>query len=120
GGRAGGPGVAGGGVLGGGGPASEMAAVLSAADLFVLASRKEGSGYALLEAMACGAVPVVTDIPAHRALLGGGTLGLGAAAPRLLWPVGDPGAFARALLDVARRPKEPLRAAVRAFFGREV
>jgi glycosyltransferase involved in cell wall biosynthesis len=101
-------------------PASEMAAVLGAADVFVLGSRKEGSGYALLEAMACGAVPVVTDIPAHRALLGGGAVGLGPTAPPLLWPVGDAEAFARTLVDVARRPLPPLSAAVRAFFEREL
>jgi glycosyltransferase involved in cell wall biosynthesis len=114
------PALAGRVVLRGAVPAADMAAVLGAADLFVLGSRKEGSGYALLEAMACGAVPVVTDIPAHRALLGGGTLGLGPTAPRLLWPVGDAEAFARTLVDVARQPLAPLRAAVRAFFEREL
>ena len=43
----------------------------SAADLFVVGSHHEGSGYALMEACACGAVPVVTDIPTFRLLTGG-------------------------------------------------
>ena len=33
---------------------------------FVLGSHYEGSGYALLEAMACGCVPIVTNIPSYK------------------------------------------------------
>jgi hypothetical protein len=47
-----------------------IAAFLSAADIFVVGSHHEGSGYALMEALACGTTPVVTDIPAFRALAG--------------------------------------------------
>ena len=50
---------------------TEMAPYYSAADIFVSGSRHEGSGYALIEAMACGVVPCVTDIPAFRALTQG-------------------------------------------------
>jgi glycosyltransferase involved in cell wall biosynthesis len=42
----------------------------SAADVFVSGSHREGSGYALIEAMSCGAIPVVTDIPSFRAIAG--------------------------------------------------
>ena len=35
----------------------------SAADFYVSGSHKEGSGYALLEAMACGCIPIITNIP---------------------------------------------------------
>ena len=45
-----------------------MAAFYSAADLFVVGSHHEGSGYSLMEACACGAMPVVTDIPTFRLL----------------------------------------------------
>ncbi|HUA89460.1 MAG TPA: glycosyltransferase family 4 protein, partial [Steroidobacteraceae bacterium] len=48
---------------------------MQAADLFVLGSHREGSGYSLIEALACGLPAAVTDIPSFRALLGtAGTL----------------------------------------------
>jgi len=82
---------------------------LQGADFLLSGSRYEGSGYAVIEALACGAVPVVTDIPSFRFLTGGGAAGV-------LWTPGDPGALAAALLDAARRPLAASRAAVRAFF----
>lgn len=42
----------------------------NAADYFILGSHHEGSGYALCEAMACGCIPVVTDIPSFRSIAG--------------------------------------------------
>jgi glycosyltransferase involved in cell wall biosynthesis len=90
-----------------------IAAFHSAADLFVLGSHHEGSGYALLEAMACGAVPVVTDIPSFRAMTGGGAVGA-------LWPAGDAGAFAAALVRCAG-PERGIRSdQVRARFSRHL
>lgn len=44
-------------------------------DYFILGSHYEGSGYALCEAMACGCVPVVTDISSFRWMLDGGDCG---------------------------------------------
>ena len=85
-------------------PPSRMEAFFSAADLFVLGSHREGSGYALIEALACAAIPVVTDIPSFRVLTDGGTLGP-------LWPPGDAPALAAALVSAARRDPAPLRAA---------
>src|SRR3954469_21219285 len=73
-------------------PRARIAAFFSAADLFVLGSHHEGSGYALIEACACGALPVVTDIPTFQLL----TDGVGA-----LWRAGDAGECARALAAVA-------------------
>jgi glycosyltransferase involved in cell wall biosynthesis len=43
----------------------------SAADYYLAGSHKEGSGYALLEALACGCIPVVSDIPPFRKIVGG-------------------------------------------------
>lgn len=68
-----------------------MAVFYSAADLFVLGSHHEGSGYALIEAMACGAVPVVTDIPSFRVITGAGAVGA-------VWPPGNAAALATALV----------------------
>ena len=48
----------------------EMPNYYAAADVFISGSHYEGSGYALIEAMSAGVVPVVTDIPSFRAIAG--------------------------------------------------
>lgn len=83
--------------------------LMSAADILVQGSHREGSGYSAIEALACGLSPVVTDIPSFRGLLG--TL----PAARL-WPTGDAAALAEALLALAGTPVAERRAAVRARF----
>jgi glycosyltransferase involved in cell wall biosynthesis len=88
-----------------------MPAFFSAADIYVGGSHHEGSGYALMEACACGAVPVVTDIPTFRLLTGG------AGA---LWPVGDPAALAGALVEVSVGNLGDERARIAAHFAREL
>ncbi len=92
-------------------PHERMAAFYSAADLFVVGSHHEGSGYSLMEACACGAVPVVTDIPTFRLLTGAGAVGA-------LWTPGDAADCARALVDVAparsRRGARAARGSLRA------
>jgi glycosyltransferase involved in cell wall biosynthesis len=90
-----------------------LADCLSAADIFVLGSHAEGSGYALIEALACGLVPVVTDIPSFRALTDRGRLGA-------LWPPGDAGALAEAVVGVAERSMEERRAAILRYFEAEL
>jgi glycosyltransferase involved in cell wall biosynthesis len=80
----------------------DMPTFMSAADLFVVGSHHEGSGYALMEAIACGAIPVVTDIPSFRAISRNGAFGA-------LWEPGDPTAFARALVEVSRQDRALLR-----------
>lgn len=57
-------------------PHEELEWWYSAADYYISASHKEGSGYALLEAMACGCIPIVTDIPSFRQMTNNGSLGL--------------------------------------------
>lgn len=81
--------------------------LMQAADVFVSGSRTEGCGYALLEALACGVMPVVTDIPAFRALTGNGRVGH-------LWPCGDAARLAAALVDGAANRPAPEQ--VRAHF----
>ena len=90
-----------------------MAAFFSAADLFVVGSHHEGSGYALMEACACGAVPAVTDIPTFRLLTGGGSVGA-------LWTPGRAADCARALIEAGRRDPVAARAALAAHFEREL
>jgi glycosyltransferase involved in cell wall biosynthesis len=94
-------------------PQEQLPAYYSAADIFVLGSHHEGSGYALIEACACGAVPVVTSIPAFRAITGDGARGA-------LWPPGDAIGLAHALLEMAKRDLAGLRAAVSVHFANEL
>jgi glycosyltransferase involved in cell wall biosynthesis len=67
----------------------EMPNYYGAADVFVSGSHSEGSGYALIEAMSAGVVPVVTNIPSFRAIAGD------AGA---LWTPGDAEHFAHVLV----------------------
>jgi glycosyltransferase involved in cell wall biosynthesis len=91
-------------------PANLMPAYYSAADIYVSASHHEGSGYAAIEAMACGAVPVLTDIPSFRALTGDGRVGA-------LWRAGQPQALCDALASVAASSREAMRAQVTSQFN---
>jgi glycosyltransferase involved in cell wall biosynthesis len=75
----------------------DLPAHFSAADLFVVGSHHEGSGYSLMEALACGAMPVVTDIPTFRVLTGNGEAGP-------LWTPGDAHSCASAIERAARQP----------------
>jgi len=86
-------------------PHDRMHVYYSAADILVSGSHHEGSGYAVIEAMACGVRPCVTDIPAFRALTG---------PAGAMWTPGDAASCARALITLAGQPLD--RAAVRAHF----
>ena len=60
----------------------------NSADYFILGSHYEGSGYALSEALRCGCVPVITNIPSFRMMTNNGQLGA-------LWEPGDEHSFIR-------------------------
>jgi glycosyltransferase involved in cell wall biosynthesis len=74
----------------------------------VSGSHSEGSGYALIEAMSAGVVPVVTNIPSFRAIAGD-------ERPR--WTPGDADDFARVLLETCAADLDRLRAAAKARFN---
>ena len=63
---------------------------LRSADIYVSTSLSDSTSVSLLEAMACGAPPVLTDIPANREWITDGENGL-------LVPPGDPRSLAAAL-----------------------
>jgi glycosyltransferase involved in cell wall biosynthesis len=94
-------------------PHDRVETLLRACDVYLAASHREGSGFALLEALACGLPAIVTDIPSFRGLTGDG------AVARLTAP-GDADAMGRALVRWYgdRAPEE--RAAVRAHFDRHL
>jgi glycosyltransferase involved in cell wall biosynthesis len=94
-------------------PHERIEQLMRAADLFVLGSHREGSGYSVIEALACGLPPVVTDIPSFRSLTGAGSVGKH-------WPCNDPLALCQALQSIACRGGSEMRATVRAHFEREL
>ncbi|MEP6621413.1 MAG: glycosyltransferase family 4 protein [bacterium] len=88
-------------------PHAELEARYRAADFFLQTSHREGSGYSLLEALACGTTPLVTDIPAARQIV---------ADAGALTPVGDAMALAAVIVDWSRRERASLRLEARARF----
>ncbi|MCK4538325.1 MAG: glycosyltransferase [Candidatus Krumholzibacteria bacterium] len=72
----------------------DIAERLRDSDIYVSTSRSDSTSVSLLEAMACGNIPVVTDIPANREWIKPGTNGF-------LVPVDSPEELARTLLEAA-------------------
>jgi glycosyltransferase involved in cell wall biosynthesis len=94
-------------------PHDRIELLMRAADLFVLGSHREGSGYSLIEALACGLPPVVTDIPSFRMLTGGGRAGK-------LWPCGNARALSEAVQSIWVGSRSELRSSVRTHFEQEL
>lgn len=92
-------------------PREDVEDLLRAADFLVQGSHVEGSGFAVIEALACGTTPLVTDIPSLRWITGDGIVGG-------LCPPGDSSAMARVLVGWSARDRVALRAAARAYFER--
>jgi glycosyltransferase involved in cell wall biosynthesis len=74
----------------------EMKARLRRAAIYVSCSSSDGTSVSLLEAMAAGCVPIVTDLPGNREWIEDGKNGI-------LFPVGDTEALVRAVRSVAER-----------------
>jgi glycosyltransferase involved in cell wall biosynthesis len=72
---------------------NRMAEVYSAADYLIQASRREWSGLAVMEAMVCGVIPIVSDIPSFHRMTGDGRAGR-------LFGAGDSRGLADALFSV--------------------
>lgn len=87
-------------------PHGEMPRLLAAADVYVSASVSDGTSTSLLEAMAMGCMPVVTDIPGNRPWIQDGDNGL-------LAPPVDTPALAETILRAVRDDALRARAASR-------
>jgi glycosyltransferase involved in cell wall biosynthesis len=84
-------------------PRARMNELYSAADLLLQSSRREWSSLTVMEALACGCLPVLSAIPAFRALTDEGRVGA-------LFPVGRPELLARAAVALGpgeRRAQAP-------------
>ncbi len=80
-------------------PHEEIEHYYNSADYFVLGSHYEGAGYAVSEALRCGCVPVVTNIPSFRMMTNKGQLGA-------LWETGNKDSFIEAIETVLQKPLE--------------
>jgi len=88
-----------------------MEAYYNSADYLLSGSHKEGSGYALIEAMACGVIPIVTNIPSFRHLTGDGAIGA-------LWAPDRAEELVAAIRKATQWPIEERARAVREYFDR--
>jgi glycosyltransferase involved in cell wall biosynthesis len=86
-----------------------MPAIYSSADFMLQASLREFSGCAILEGMACGAIPAISDIPSFRMMTGSGRVGI-------LFPIGDAEALARQILAIPADSIEQQAQATRGYF----
>jgi glycosyltransferase involved in cell wall biosynthesis len=90
---------------------AELSVWFSAADYFVSGSHKEAAGYALIESMTCGCIPVVTDIPPFRKI----TAGHGA-----LYEPGNPDSCCQALIRSGLLPMEETSETIARYAAREL
>ena len=92
---------------------AEIEMYYNSADYFVLGSHYEGSGYALSEALRCGCVPVITDIPSFRMMTDNGRLGS-------LWKTGDKDSLIEAVDRVTQKNLEDEMKACTSFFEKKL
>ena len=91
----------------------DLAYWYNAADFFIAGSHREGSGYALIEAMSCGCVPVVTDIPSFRQITNNGAAGI-------LFRRGDADSLLQTLRRLEEVPVKQLSLQVKEQFQKEL
>ncbi|MEO6668591.1 MAG: glycosyltransferase family 4 protein [Ferruginibacter sp.] len=88
---------------------NELAYWYSAADFYISGSHREASSYALLEAIACGCIPIVTEIPSFKKMTSNGKVGY-------LYPVGNADALTTILRQVSTTNISEQSAAVENHF----
>ena len=79
-------------------PHEKMAELLGNTDIYVSTSTTDGASVSLLEAMASGAFPVVTDIPANKEWITDGENGF-------LVPIGNEDFLAKKIVEAVRHPE---------------
>ena len=94
-------------------PHDDIEKYYSSTDYFVLGSHYEGSGYALSEALRCGCVPIITDIPSFRMMTNDGQLGA-------LWQPGNITSFAEAAIFAMNKPLQTEANACIDFFTKKL
>jgi glycosyltransferase involved in cell wall biosynthesis len=82
----------------------------SAADYYISGSHKESCGFTLLEAMACGCIPVVPHIPSFQEITENGKFGL-------LFEAGSVPSLLKKLLDLQQLNKNQMSRSVEKHFN---
>lgn len=90
-------------------PNNELETWYSAADFYISGSHREGGSVALLEAMACGCIPVVTEIPSAMKTIDNGQYGF-------YFKPGDPDDLLIALTEATQVDKNEFSQKVRLHF----
>ncbi|UCG25374.1 MAG: glycosyltransferase family 4 protein, partial [Chloroflexota bacterium] len=73
-------------------PVGSPEVIFNSADFLFQTDRRANNGHAVLEAMACGVIPIVSDVPLFRSLVDNGRCGF-------LFPLGEAKAMARQVLE---------------------
>ncbi len=94
-------------------PHDELPAWYSAADFYISGSHSEGGSYALLEAMACGCIPIITAIPAALKMTGDGKYGI-------VFQPGDADGLATKLKQLPSMNREEMSRSVMEHFRNEL
>jgi glycosyltransferase involved in cell wall biosynthesis len=92
---------------------ADMEAIYSSADFLLQASHREWSGLAVLEAMSCGCIPIISRIPSFVAITRNGEFGR-------LFERGSPDELAEACLSLDTPARVELSDAVRKHFHHEL
>jgi glycosyltransferase involved in cell wall biosynthesis len=92
---------------------NEMQNWYNSADFIISGSHYEGSGTAICEAMSCGCIPVVTDIPSFRAITGNGECGF-------LYKAGNEDALHSALIHTMQTDTQQKRTKTLEHFKNEL
>ena len=91
----------------------QLSSWYQSADFIVSGSHYEGGGTVISEAMSCGCIPVITDIPSFRAITGYGKCGL-------LYEAGNELALVEKLEEAVRMDRASEREKVLKQFGEEL
>jgi len=100
-------------ILKGSMPHEELERWYNAADFYISGSHHESTGYTLLEAMACGCIPVVTNIPSFNKLTANGKYGM-------LYEPGDWAGLTKLLKDLHKADRYQLANDISTHFQQQL
>jgi glycosyltransferase involved in cell wall biosynthesis len=90
-------------------PHEDLEQWFNAADFYISTSHKEACGYTMLEAMACGCIPIVTNIPSYRKITKNGKFGK-------LFNPGDPSSLLKQMRSLNGLDRKSFSKAISEYF----